>query len=93
MREPYFDRYIVFTHYTASSGKKEQRSNWDLLRCPIFAYEIKSVTLLLFMSACHFIQRQRNATIWALVQPVLGLKVVLPVPTVTPFSTAQSTAL
>ena len=36
--------------------------------------------------------RNRNVTICALVQPVLGLKVEAVVPLVTPFSTAQATA-
>ena len=37
-------------------------------------------------------QRNRNVTIWARVQPLLGLKVVAVVPPVTPLATAHMTA-
>ena len=40
----------------------------------------------------HFMHRHRKVTIWARVQPLLGLKVVSVVPLVTPLDTAHSTA-
>ena len=64
---------------SAASGQKARP-----LRCPMFAYG--------FMSAGHFLQRQRKVTICALVQSASGLKVVLVVPLVMSSLTAHRTA-
>ena len=40
----------------------------------------------------HFMERARNAAIWALVQAPAGSNFPLPMPVVMPFSTAHTTA-
>ena len=64
---------------SAASGQKARP-----LRCPMFAYG--------FMSAVHFLQRQRKVTICALVQSASGLNFIAVVPLVIPLSTAHKTA-
>ena len=64
---------------SAASGQKTRP-----LRCPLFAYR--------FMSAGHFLQRQRKVTICALAQSASGLNFIAVVPLVIPLSTAHKTA-
>ena len=73
---------ICFLRRKENSAASRQKAR--PLRCPMFAYGV--------MSASYFLQRQRRATICALVQSALGLKVVLVVPLVMFSLTAHSTA-
>ena len=81
-------RFLQRKRNSAASGRKARP-----LRCPMFAYGVKSAALLFSrMSAGYFLQRQRKVTICALVQSASGLNVVLVVPFVMSSLTAHRTA-
>ena len=91
MRSPYRARIaaqLKMSIQFVSCGEKRtaqrQGKKARPLRCPLFAYR--------FMSAGHFLQRQRKVTICALVQSASGLNFVAVVPLVIPLSTAHKTA-
>ena len=73
---------ICFSWRNRNSAASRQKTR--PLRCPMFAYGV--------MSASYFLQRQRKATICALVQSALGLNFIAVVPLVIPLSTAHKTA-